>query len=272
MSIKNFKNPWAEGGEYYPDYLGGEQVLNSSFMNDSESRNIVPGPDKLIYYKYDFRTNEWWGMNDWRIKKYPEFKKQMDDVSDYGKQIRTKVKNNFKLIDTDTRDNIIFSYTENEGEIASFKLNMRYVTKSGKKIRIMVPFYSLNEDSKFGNSLTEIVWSEISDLWTNCYADSVLLVGTIDHDADFINLLTEDGYNFDFYNPKTTKSQVNDILFFPSASHAMRVSSINSQQNPVLYTSNHRTYERMTDTFDEINFVQFYDTLKFTNDVVYARK
>ena len=23
MSIENFKNPWAKGGEYYPDWLGG---------------------------------------------------------------------------------------------------------------------------------------------------------------------------------------------------------------------------------------------------------
>lgn len=27
MSIKNFKNPWAEGGEYYPKHLKGEEVL-----------------------------------------------------------------------------------------------------------------------------------------------------------------------------------------------------------------------------------------------------
>lgn len=272
MSIENFKNPWDVGGEYSPDWLGGEKALGGDVLSTDSDKNIIPGADKLVNYKFDFRTNEWWGMNDWRINKYPVFKKLMDDVSKYGKQIRAKVKSSFKLIDAETRDNIFFSYTENEGEIASFKLNMRYVTSTGKKITIMVPFYSLDQDRHYGNSLTEIEWSEITNLWTNCYADSVSLVGTIDHDADFIKLLTEDGFKFDFYSPKTTKSRVNDILFFPSASHAMRVTSIDSNEKPVLYTSNHRTFERMTDTFDEISFVQFDDNLKFTNDVVYARK
>ena len=30
MSIKNFKNPWAEGGEYYPDWLGEEEALSNT--------------------------------------------------------------------------------------------------------------------------------------------------------------------------------------------------------------------------------------------------
>jgi hypothetical protein len=27
MNIKNFKNPWAEGGEFYPKHLDGKEVL-----------------------------------------------------------------------------------------------------------------------------------------------------------------------------------------------------------------------------------------------------
>ena len=120
MSLENFKNPWDLGGPLHPDWLGGEKVLGHSIFNNSDSITITPSTDKLIFYKYDCKTNEYWGMNDWRLKKYPEFKKQMDDVSKYGKQRRAKVKSGSKLIDTESRDNIIFSYTENEGEIASF--------------------------------------------------------------------------------------------------------------------------------------------------------
>jgi hypothetical protein len=32
MSIENFKNPWAEGGEYYPDHLDGEKVLGGAAL------------------------------------------------------------------------------------------------------------------------------------------------------------------------------------------------------------------------------------------------
>jgi hypothetical protein len=34
MSIENYKNPLAEGGEYYPDWLGGEQVLAARQVSD----------------------------------------------------------------------------------------------------------------------------------------------------------------------------------------------------------------------------------------------
>jgi hypothetical protein len=48
MSIKNFKNPWAEGGEYYPDWLGGEKALSS--LNNESSSNISSTKSALIYF------------------------------------------------------------------------------------------------------------------------------------------------------------------------------------------------------------------------------
>jgi hypothetical protein len=55
---RKFKNPWAKGGEYYPDYLGEEDVL----VNKSESYNyniVVPKDENtkhlsaLIYAEAD---------------------------------------------------------------------------------------------------------------------------------------------------------------------------------------------------------------------------
>ena len=51
MSIENFKNPWAKGGEYYPDWFGGEKVLESSLIkilggevtNDSDISWLISG-------------------------------------------------------------------------------------------------------------------------------------------------------------------------------------------------------------------------------------
>lgn len=41
MSIENFKNPWDVGGEYYPDWLGGEKVLGSEGIL-GKHKNVAP--------------------------------------------------------------------------------------------------------------------------------------------------------------------------------------------------------------------------------------
>lgn len=35
MSINNFKNPWAEGGEFHPDWLGGEKLFGVEQKNNN---------------------------------------------------------------------------------------------------------------------------------------------------------------------------------------------------------------------------------------------
>jgi hypothetical protein len=267
----NFKNPWAKGGEYYPDWLGGEKALEG---NINTLRGIIPGPDKLIFYKFDFNENIWWGMNDWRLKKYPDFKKKMDEVASYGKRIRNRVLKNFKIVDSQTRDNIIFSYNENDGEMPSFKLNMFYLTSSQTRTNLLVPFFGLEIDNNFGNNLYAMNWEyEISNINTNCFADVLGLVGTIDSEGTFVNLLTADGYKFNTFQENRKNMKVGDIVVFGLQGHAMLVTKTDSEGKAVLFTSNNRNMERLIDqTFEEINFLQFNDSLNFDANVFYARK
>jgi hypothetical protein len=54
MSIKNFQNPWAEGGEYYPDWLGGEKVLGDKFeQTNPRTINTLPQPSRYQNYVVD---------------------------------------------------------------------------------------------------------------------------------------------------------------------------------------------------------------------------
>ena len=61
MSMENFKNPWAKGGEYYPDWLGGEKALGGMEENSIKAQNnkTFPAPS-IVFSNYinDRFTNE----------------------------------------------------------------------------------------------------------------------------------------------------------------------------------------------------------------------
>ena len=67
MSIKNFKNPWGEGGEYYPDWLGGEKVLS---IDNSQSISSIspPSSDSRSGY-YNRHTGDYLGTDNLKNNK-----------------------------------------------------------------------------------------------------------------------------------------------------------------------------------------------------------
>jgi hypothetical protein len=96
MSIENFKNPWVEGGEYYPKHLSGEKVLGV----ESSKKGLVLGAWKV--------TNYW---NEEMIQKY---RNNVETIS------RKYILENRKFTCEDFVLSVIIDFAESENLPLSF--------------------------------------------------------------------------------------------------------------------------------------------------------
>ena len=212
----------------------------------------TPNASELSYYKFDTDKKQWWGVNDFRLKGDDKFKADMDNIAKAGMKIQSYITKKYGLDQSRLAEDITFGYSENEGEFASFKLNMIYVAKNGVRIPVSIPFGYHGKNEEGDNIIGPMTLSDIDNvLNTNCYALVLGVIGNINYEMDFMKAILGDGYR-----PITGKAKVGDIMVV-GGSHAMKVSGINSRGELLYKSTNRGPYELMEGTLQEINEWQF---------------
>lgn len=211
----------------------------------------TPNADEMSNYKYDTDDKKWSVGNDWRIKGDPEFKKDLDNVAKYAEEVRSLAKNKYGLDDSRLKGDVTFEYSDNNGEPASFRLNMYYVSKDGNsRIKVRISFYELNQWTE-EYSLDKVYMDEIKVQKTNCYAYVLGIIGNIDSDEDFYAAAVGDGY---VALEENATPKIGDLVWFKGA-HVMEI--IGKKDGKFIYRSNNRNDEVMEGTFEKIDQEQF---------------
>lgn len=140
-------------------------------------------------------------------------------------------------------------------ETTGYNLAMNYVTSQGNKILITIPLYVFGYnyvgyglDETKHPTLNNLDWDQIIDLYTNCHAQAVGLIGHLISPQKIL----DDDYN------KVDKLEIGAVGYSKKNDHSLKVIGKN-KEGDLVYSSNWMGQNAQTGTWKELQENQFSD-------------
>jgi RHS repeat-associated protein len=140
-------------------------------------------------------------------------------------------------------------------ETVGYSLTMNYVTSKGTKVSVGIPLYEFGynyegygENETKHAALSNLDWDQITDLYTNCHAHAVDLVGHLVSPQKILN----DDYN------KVEKKEVGAVGYSAKNDHSLKITGKNDS-GEFIYSSNWMGQNTQIGTWKELQEGQFAD-------------